>query len=99
MNCPSVESSFLSVTRQVYATASANLYEFSAAERYDHMAGDFSTAPEFERQLEWMRTFVREEVWPIEAIEDRLTQADLDRINAPLQEQGRERGLWRAHLP
>src|SRR4051812_49912246 len=46
-----------------------------------------------------MRAFVREEVWPIEAIEDRLTQADLDRINAPLQEQVKQRGLWAAHLP
>ena len=63
------------------------------------MAWDFSTDPEFERQLEWMRDFVREEVWPIEAVEDRLTQAELDRINAPLQEQVKERGLWAAHLP
>src|SRR5881296_3621699 len=46
-----------------------------------------------------MRAFVREEVWPIEATEDQLTQADLDRITAPLQEQVRERGLWAAHLP
>ena len=63
------------------------------------MAWDFSTDPEFELQLEWMRAFVREEVWPIEAIEDRLTQSDLDRINAPLQEQVKQRGLWAAHLP
>ena len=54
------------------------------------MAWDFSTDPEFERKLEWMRGFVREEVWPIEAIEDRLTQADLDRINAPLQAEVRQ---------
>ena len=32
------------------------------------MAWDFSTDPEFEQQLEWMRTFVREEIWPIEPI-------------------------------
>jgi acyl-CoA dehydrogenase len=63
------------------------------------VAWDFSTDPEFERQLEWMRTFVREEVWPIEAVEDRLTQSDLDRINAPLQAAVKERGLWAAHLP
>jgi acyl-CoA dehydrogenase len=63
------------------------------------VAWDFSTDPEFERRLDWMRAFVREEVWPIEAIEDRLAQADLDRINAPLQEQVRERGVWAAHLP
>ena len=63
------------------------------------MAWDFSTDPDFERQLEWMRTFVREEVWPIEAVEDRLTQSELDRINAPLQAEVKARGLWAAHLP
>ena len=62
------------------------------------MAWDFSTDPEFEHKLEWMRRFVREEVWPIEAIEDRVTQADLDRINAPLQAEVRQQGLWAAHL-
>src|SRR6476469_8719937 len=46
-----------------------------------------------------MRRFVREEVWPIEAVEDRVTQADLDRINAPLQAEVRQQGLWAAHLP
>src|SRR6478672_13303092 len=46
-----------------------------------------------------MRRFVREEVWPIEAVEDRLAQADLDRINAPLQAEVRRQGLWAAHLP
>ena len=63
------------------------------------MAWDFSTEPEFERKLDWMPTFVREEVWPIEAVEDRLTQVELDRINAPLQEAVKEQGLWAAHLP
>jgi acyl-CoA dehydrogenase len=48
------------------------------------VAWGFSTDPEFERRLEWIRTFAREEMWPIEAVEDHLTQAELDRINAPL---------------
>ena len=63
------------------------------------MAWDFSTEPEFERQLEWMRAFVRAEVWPIEAIADEIAQPELDRIGAPLKERVRERGLWAAHLP
>ena len=63
------------------------------------MAWDFSTEPEFEEKLEWMRTFVREEVWPIEAIQHDIGQAELDRIYAPLQQQVREQGLWAAHLP
>src|SRR3954464_6272124 len=62
------------------------------------MAWDFSTEPEFEEQLEWMRAFVREEIWPIEPIASDLDQAALDRIYAPLQEQVRRRGLWAAHL-
>ena len=63
------------------------------------MAWDFSTDPEFEAHLAWMREFVREEIWPIETIEDDIGQAELDRINAPLQRQVKERGLWAAHLP
>jgi acyl-CoA dehydrogenase len=63
------------------------------------MAWDFSTDPEFEDRLAWMREFVREEIWPIETIADEIGQAELDRINAPLQQQVIERGLWAAHLP
>src|SRR3954470_12341164 len=63
------------------------------------MAWDFSTDPEFEEHLAWMREFVREEIWPIETVADDLSQADLKQIYAPLQTQVRERGLWAAHLP
>jgi acyl-CoA dehydrogenase len=63
------------------------------------MGWDFSTEPEFEQQLAWMRTFVREEIWPIETIEDELSQAQLERIYRPLRERVKERGLWAAHLP
>ena len=63
------------------------------------MAWDFSTEPEFEAHLEWMRAFVREEIWPIETIDSEIGQAELDRIYAPLQERVKERGLWAAHLP
>jgi acyl-CoA dehydrogenase len=63
------------------------------------MAWDFSTDPDFEAQLHWMREFVREELWPIEALEHELDQTALDRIYAPLREQVKERGLWAAHLP
>ena len=65
----------------------------------DTMAWDFSTDPEFEEQLEWMRAFVREEIWPIEPVADDLDQTALDRIYAPLQEEVKRRGLWAAHLP
>jgi acyl-CoA dehydrogenase len=63
------------------------------------MAWDFSTEPEFQAQLDWMRDFVREEIWPIETVFEDLGQDGFMRAVAPLQEQVRERGLWAAHLP
>ncbi len=63
------------------------------------MAWDFSTEPEFEEHLAWMRELVRDEIWPIETIDVELDQTTLDRIYAPVQEQVKERGLWAAHLP
>jgi acyl-CoA dehydrogenase len=61
------------------------------------MAWDFSTEPEFEAQLEWMRGFVRDEIIPLETLD--LDREAFARITAPLKERVRERGLWAAHLP
>jgi acyl-CoA dehydrogenase len=63
------------------------------------MAWDFSTEPDFEEHLAWMRDLVRDEIWPIEAIADEIEQPELDRLLAPLKERVKERGLWAAHLP
>src|ERR671916_2355353 len=63
------------------------------------MAWDFSTEPEFQEQLDWMRDFMREEIWPVETVFEELGQAGFERAIAPLQERVRERGLWAAHLP
>ena len=63
------------------------------------MAWDFSTEPEFQEQLDWMRAFVRDEIWPIETVFDELGQDGFERAMAPLKERVRERGLWAAHLP
>jgi acyl-CoA dehydrogenase len=63
------------------------------------MAWDFSTEPEFQAQLDWMRDFVRDEIWPLETVIEELSQADLDAIYAPLQAEVKRRGLWAAHLP
>lgn len=61
------------------------------------MAWDFSTEPEFETKLAWMRQFVRDEIIPLETLDvDRETYR---RITAPMQEQVKEHGLWAAHLP
>ena len=60
------------------------------------MAWDFSTDPQFEAQLEWMREFVREEVFPLETLN--LSHDALIGIIRPLQDEVRARGLWAAHL-
>ena len=61
------------------------------------MAWDFSTEPEFEEKLEWMRGFVREEIFPLETLD--LTYDQLLQVIRPLQERVKETGLWAAHLP
>jgi acyl-CoA dehydrogenase len=58
---------------------------------------DFSTDPSFQEQLDWMRDFVREEIWPLETLD--LGLDELERVLAPLKEQVKERELWAAHLP
>jgi acyl-CoA dehydrogenase len=62
------------------------------------MAWDFSTEPEFERKLQWMRGFVREEVWPLETLHDELGWDGLQRAARGLQDQVKAQGLWAAHL-
>ena len=61
------------------------------------MAWDFSTEPEFEDKLAWMRSFVRDEIIPFETLDlpyDKLK----DSVRA-LQQQVRDQGLWASHLP
>src|SRR5947209_8597006 len=62
-----------------------------------NMAWDFSTEPEFEEKLEWMRTFVREEIEPLETLD--LDEATFRRITDPMKQEVKDRGLWAAHLP
>ena len=61
------------------------------------MAWDFSTEPEFEAKLEWMRGFVREEIIPLETLD--LDHPTFLRVVRPLQQQVKDQGLWAAHLP
>jgi acyl-CoA dehydrogenase len=67
------------------------------------MAWDFKTDPEFQEKLDWMETFVRDEIFPLESLRDvwRTTEgrAAFDRIAAPLKAKVKEQGLWAAHLP
>ena len=62
------------------------------------MTWDFSTEPEFEAKLEWMRGFVREQVWPLETLHAELGWENLRRAAGPLQDEVKARGLWAAHL-
>jgi acyl-CoA dehydrogenase len=61
------------------------------------MAWDFSTEPEFEQKLEWMRGFVRDEIMPLELLE--LERDDFIRAVRPLQQEVKDRELWASHLP
>ena len=61
------------------------------------MSWDFSTEPEFEEKLAWMRSFVFEEVRPLEVIDTDL--AGFTRLIRPLQDEVKAHGLWAAHLP
>jgi acyl-CoA dehydrogenase len=61
------------------------------------MAWDFSTEPEFEEKLRWMRDFVREEVFPLEVLD--VDDQTFQRIVRSLQEKVKKQGLWAAHLP
>jgi acyl-CoA dehydrogenase len=61
------------------------------------MAWDFETEPEYAAKLEWARTFVDEEILPIETLS--IDNETLMRLVAPLQEEVKRQGLWAAHLP
>jgi acyl-CoA dehydrogenase len=61
------------------------------------MAWDFSTEPDFEDKLEWMRTFVRDEIIPLETLH--LDPDTFRRITDPMKDEVKRRGLWAAHLP
>ena len=60
------------------------------------MSWDFSTEPEFEKKLAWMRTFVREEIIPLEVAD--LSPEAFKVQTDKLKDQVREQGLWAAHL-
>jgi acyl-CoA dehydrogenase len=67
------------------------------------MAWDFETEPEFEEKLQWMRTFVREEIIPLETLAETWRTPEgrqrFMQITAPMKEEVKRQGLWAAHLP
>ena len=68
------------------------------------MAWDFETEPDFQQKLDWVDTFVRDEIEPFDlAFPD--PGAPYERKNPlyrkltePLKEEVRKRGLWACHL-
>src|SRR5438445_3442348 len=60
------------------------------------MAWDFSTEPEFEEKLAWMRAFVRDEIYPLETLD--LGETAFRRLTDPLKQQVKNQDLWAAHL-
>ncbi len=65
------------------------------------MAWSFSTDPEFQIELDWIRDFVDREVAPLEMVlKDSYDVQDPNFIKLvrPLQEQVKSRGLWACHL-
>lgn len=65
------------------------------------MSWDFSTEPEFQVTLDWVRKFVDEKIIPMDLIieSENPTQAQINALIAPLQEEVKDRGLWAMHLP
>lgn len=67
------------------------------------MAWDFETDPEFQEKLDWMDTFVREEVEPVDALwGDKVYERPMDKVLAdviaPLKQRVRDQRLWACHL-
>lgn len=65
---------------------------------------DFSTEPEFQKKLDWIREFVREEVEPLDLVFNKFCQCydvtDKQAVAAvkPLQEEVKRQGLWAPHM-
>ncbi|MFE2519282.1 phosphotransferase family protein [Streptomyces mirabilis] len=66
------------------------------------MAWDFSTEPEFEKKLEWIRWFRAERVAPLDLVYPDRAFHPLDEETGPvvraLKQQVRDQGLWAPHL-
>jgi acyl-CoA dehydrogenase len=65
------------------------------------MAWDFETEPEFQRELDWMDAFVRDEIEPLDLVLGNpydVTDKRAREIVKPLKQRVKERGLWACHL-
>ena len=65
------------------------------------MAWDLETDPAFQRELDWMDDFVREEIEPLDFVlghPNDFSDPNRNRLIRPLQEEVKRRGLWACHL-
>jgi acyl-CoA dehydrogenase len=65
------------------------------------MSWDFETEPEFQKELDWVESFMHEEVEPLDFLVSHawdMKDPVRQKLIPPLQERVRERGLWAAHL-
>ncbi len=65
------------------------------------MAWDFETDADYQRELDWVNEFVREEVEPLDLVlGDPYDKSDARAMALvrPLQQQVKDRGLWACHL-
>ena len=62
------------------------------------MAWDFETDPEFQVELDWMRSFIDTEIIPIEPVLDELSRAEIAPVLELLRSKVKARGLWGAFL-
>ena len=65
------------------------------------MAWDFKTEPEFQKKLDWIDRFVREEVEPLDHVLGSpydVRNPNNERLVRPLQARVKAEGLWACHL-
>ncbi len=63
------------------------------------MAWDFETDPEFQKKLDWIEDFMREEVEPLSHLGMAVySTLGREKFIKPLQQKVREQGLWACHL-
>ena len=65
------------------------------------MSWDFETDADFQRELDWIDDFVREEIEPLDFVIEHgydMTDPIRQKLIPPLQQKVRDRGLWGCHL-
>jgi acyl-CoA dehydrogenase len=65
------------------------------------MSWDFETDPEYQAELDWVDSFMRNEVEPVDHLVKHgydLTDPVRQKLIPPLQKKVQERGLWACHL-